>query len=99
MNAWGSRKFVEASLGIPGMVCFFPPSNLLQQIPLQHAQNRRQAAFLIWLERVKIFDQPPVLAPLKTLSQHLGYGPKRISSFLNVFLLTESTLIFHRDDP
>ena len=81
------------------MVYFFAPSNLLHQTPLQHAQNRRQAAFILRLEMVKIFDQPPVLAPLKTLSQHLGYEHKRISSFLNVFLLTESTLIFHRDDP
>ena len=55
MNAWGSRKFVEASLGIPGIACFFPPFNLLQQTPLQHAQNRRQATFLIWLAKGQNF--------------------------------------------
>ena len=70
MNAWGSRKFVEASLGIPGMVCFFPSSNLLQQIPFQHAQNRRQATFLIWLARGQNF-----LGSLPS-----PYYPDRISS-------------------
>ena len=71
MNAWGSRKFVEASLGIPGMVCFFPPFNLLQQTPLQHAQNRRQATFLIWLAKGQNFLATPFISPTKLHSQHL----------------------------
>ena len=39
---------------------------------LQNVQNRRQAAFLIRLAKVKIFDRPAVVAHLKTPSQYFA---------------------------